>query len=92
MEMKPPAFDPAYVQRQDAEHLNILSILHYVMFTVPEDEKEGPTILLSANISSERVDGGDVNVLPPDVRAQFDMTSFGQAGNASKLMKSGKIK
>jgi hypothetical protein len=31
MEMKPLALDPAYVQRQDAEHLNILSILHYVM-------------------------------------------------------------
>ncbi|WP_425615038.1 prenyltransferase/squalene oxidase repeat-containing protein [Anatilimnocola sp. NA78] len=52
-------------------HLIALTLL--AMFTVPEDDKEGPTILLSANLSNERVEGGDTLVLPPDVRAQFDM-------------------
>ncbi|QDU29873.1 hypothetical protein ETAA8_49890 [Anatilimnocola aggregata] len=52
-------------------HLIALTLL--AMFTVPEDEEEGPMIILSANISHERVEGGDALVLPPDVRAQFDM-------------------
>lgn len=52
-------------------HLIALTLL--AMFTVPDDDKEGPTILLSANMSNERVEGGDTLVLPPDVRAQFDM-------------------
>jgi hypothetical protein len=52
-------------------HLIALTLL--AMFTIPEDEDEGPTILLSANMSNERVEGGDVNVLPPDLKAQFDM-------------------
>lgn len=52
-------------------HLIALTLL--AMFTIPEDEDEGPMILLSANMSNERVEGGDVNVLPPDLKAQFDM-------------------
>ncbi len=31
MEMKPPSYDPAYQQRQDSEHLNLLAIFYYVM-------------------------------------------------------------
>lgn len=52
-------------------HLIALTLL--AMFTITEEEQEGPTILLTANMSNERVKGGDVNVLPPDLKAKFDM-------------------
>ncbi len=52
-------------------HLIALTLL--AMFTVPDDEEKLPTILLSAMLSREPTEGGDTFVLPPDVRAQFDM-------------------
>lgn len=52
-------------------HLIALTLL--AMFTIPEDEEDPPTIMLSAMLSKERSEGGDTFVLPPDVRAQFDM-------------------
>jgi hypothetical protein len=52
-------------------HLIALTLL--AMFTIPEDDPEKRSIVLSAMMSKERVQGGDMFVLPPDVRAQFDM-------------------